>query len=217
MAKFHHNSHCGYSPNAYPIRYKRFIFGQRRVNVSRRAYFCVPKARFFIMKPSKRISILGVSVALLICSQFVLSGLNGVELVTVLLLSLSLSFGMVNGMIIATVFSCIRCFIFGFYPSVLILYLIYYNLFALFFGYFGRKKITKVRYVLIIVFAIIFTVCFSLLDDIITPLYYGLDMESSKAYFISSITFSIIPQSICSFITVSTLFYPLYTIFNMVK
>ncbi|MBQ0099874.1 MAG: hypothetical protein KBS91_04955, partial [Firmicutes bacterium] len=101
------------------------------------------------MKTTKRITVIALYVALLLSAQFLLSGISGVEVVTVLFLSFCFVFGAVNGIIVATLFSIIRCFIFGFYPTVLIVYLIYYNLFALFFGLFGRKKLTKVRFVLV--------------------------------------------------------------------
>ena len=42
-------------------------------------------------------------------------------------------------MITATCFSLLRCLLFGFYPNIIILYLIYYNLFALLFGTLGKK------------------------------------------------------------------------------
>ena len=83
---------------------------------------------------AKKIAACAVMVALLIAVQFALSFVPGVELVTVLLLCFCYAFGRACGVITATAFSLLRCMLFGFMPNVLILYLVYYNLFALLFG-----------------------------------------------------------------------------------
>ncbi len=49
------------------------------------------------MKAAKEIALVGVFTALLIGGQFVLSGISGVEIVTVLLLSFSYCFGIRMG------------------------------------------------------------------------------------------------------------------------
>ena len=79
------------------------------------------------MKSAKKIILPGVFTALLIGGQFALSGISGIEIVTVLLLTFVYKYGIKQGLFVANAFSLIRCFIFGFIPSVLILYLIYYN------------------------------------------------------------------------------------------
>lgn len=90
------------------------------------------------LTPSKKIAYSAVAAALLIGGQLALSAVAGVEIVTVLLLCFSYVFGIWCGVFAALTFSLLRCFIFGFYPSAVILYLIYYPLFALLFGALGK-------------------------------------------------------------------------------
>ena len=90
---------------------------------------------------AKKIAVCAVTVALLIAVQFALSFVSGVELVTVLLLCFCYTFGVACGMLVATAFSLIRCLLFGFMPNVVLLYLIYYNLFALLFGSLRKHKL----------------------------------------------------------------------------
>ena len=116
----------------------------------------------------------------------------------------------------ANAFSLLRCFIFGFFPSVLILYLIYYNIFAIVAGLLGKMRKGKVgvRERVIIVFAaVVMTVFFTALDDIITPLYYGFDSETAKAYALASLA-AMVPQIICAIITVAVLFPALVKAFG---
>lgn len=165
------------------------------------------------MDTAKGITSIGLYVALLLGTQLVLSSISGIEIVTVLLLSFCYVFGTTKGICVATIFSILRCLIFGFYPSVIILYLIYYNVFAIFFGWIGikfGKSINCTKHILIIVFASIFTLLFTLLDDIITPLFYGLDFMAFKSYFMYSLT-TLVPQIICTIVTVLILFVPLIT------
>lgn len=223
---------------------------------------------------AKKVAVCAVSVALLIALQFTLSYVPGVELVTVFLLCFCYTFGIYLGLITATCFSLLRCMIFGFDISVIVLYLIYYNLFAVLFGVLGKKTIPSwlsfviltvtaaisacfavkglpisilyqpqitillwvifsISIVLIIVYAILLskhkgkevasvtalaavcTMCLSLIDDIITPLIYGYSMGATKVYFINSLTV-MIPQILCTLISVALLFHPLVTIFKKV-
>ena len=78
--------------------------------------------------------------ALLLVVQFVLSFLQGVELVTALLLAFSYFFGKKCGVMTATAFSLLRCLLFGFFLNVVVLYLVYFNAFALFFGWLGERE-----------------------------------------------------------------------------
>ena len=80
-------------------------------------------------------------VALLTAVQFALSFVAGVELVTVLLLCFCYVFGIYYGLLTATAFSLVRCVLFGFVPNVVILYLIYYSLFAVLFGRLGHSRL----------------------------------------------------------------------------
>ena len=171
------------------------------------------------MKSVKEIATVAVFTALLIGGQLALSAVSGVEIVTVLLLSFSFYFGARLGMLGATAFSLLRCFVFGFFPSVLILYLIYYNLFALVFGFIGNRfgKEADMKKLIVITFiAVLMTVLFSLLDDVITPLFYGYTADAAKAYFFASF-YAMIPQSVCAVVTTVLLFPPLLGIYKRVK
>ena len=163
------------------------------------------------MKNTKFIVRVAMSVALLIAVQMALTAISGVELVTVILLCLSFCYGIRTGLTIATAFSLLRCFYFGFYIHIIVLYLIYYNLFALFFGWLGKRfagNITLVRHGIVVVSAVVFTVLFTLLDNTITVLMLGFQGNAAKVYFAQSLT-AMIPQTICAAVTVSLLFVPL--------
>ena len=141
---------------------------------------------------------IAVFVALTIVAQLCLSIIPGVEVVTVLFVTFSFAFGCRRGVIAATAFSLLRQLIFGFYPTVLVLYLIYYNLIALLFGFLGKwSKIPPQKIVFITALACICTVCFTILDNIITPLWYGYSKRALKVYFYASFSF-MIPQVICT-------------------
>ena len=163
------------------------------------------------MKKTKFIVRVAMSVALLIGAQMALSVVTGVEFVTVILLCLSFCYGIRTGLAIATTFSLLRCFFFGFQINVIVLYLVYYNLFVLAFGALGKcfaGKINLTRHVIIVATAVVFTVLFTLLDDLITPLIFAFGRNAAKVYFFQSLT-AMVPQMICTAISVSLLFIPL--------
>ena len=169
------------------------------------------------LRSAKESAYVAVFVALLIAVQLALSALPGVELVTVLFVSFAFVFGKGRGMVAATAFSILRQLVFGFHPQVLILYLVYYNLLTLLFGTIGqRMQEPKKKLFLIVLFACVSTVCFTLLDNIITPLWLGYTKRVAKLYFKASLTF-MLPQLICTAITVSVLFLPLYGVFRRLK
>ncbi len=157
--------------------------------------------------------------ALLIAVQFSLSMVQGVEVVTVLFLSYCAVFGVRSGLIVANAFSLLRCLLFGFFPAVIVLYLIYYNIFAVVFGMLGKSvyKLPPVkRVVMVTVAAVIMSAVFTLLDDIITPLMLGYGAQMAKIYFYNSLIVMGV-QAACSAVTVSLLFLPLTKVFDMVK
>ena len=163
------------------------------------------------MAKTKFIVRVAMCVALLIAVQMVLSALNGVELVTVILLCLSFCYGIRTGLAIATTFSLLRCFYFGFDIKIILLYLIYYNLFALFFGWMGTRfdgRVTLLRLGIIVAIAAVFTVMFTMLDNVLTVLMFGLRGNAITVYFLQSLT-AMVPQTICTLVTVSALFTPL--------
>lgn len=171
------------------------------------------------MRAAKEIALVSVFTALLIGGQFVLSGLSGIEVVTVLLLSFSYHYGVRRGLFVANAFSFLRCFIFGFFPTALILYFVYYNFFVVVFGFLGakfkRKWNTKIH-VLLVITACIMTVLFTGLDNVITPLFYGFSSDAAKAYAVASLT-TVIPQVICTLLTVSFILPILLRVFKKTR
>ncbi len=171
------------------------------------------------MKATKDLALIGVYTALLICSQFALTAISGVEIVTLLFTAFCFYFGVWRGVALATTFSLLRIIIFGFFPNVLILYLIYYNLFALVVGSLGKvmnKTINLKNVFIVVIVVLIMTILFTVIDNIVTPLFYAYTSEMTNAYWKLSLT-AVIPQSICAVISVSLLFPPLVRIFEKIK
>lgn len=166
------------------------------------------------MKSAKGIITAAVFTAVLIGAQFVLSGIAGVEIVTVLLLTFCYKCGVKQGMLVANAFTLLRCFIFGFFPNVMLLYFIYYNIFAVVFGLTGKvfKQSYGVRkHIVTVIAAVIMTALFTVLDNIITTVMYGFAPGAAKAYWIASL-YTAAPQMLCTLITVLFLFPPLFKI-----
>ena len=227
---------------------------------------------------ARMVAVCAVMTALLLAVQCALSFVAGVELVTAFLLVFCYVFGAKYGMITATAFSLLRNFIFGFAPDVIVLYLIYFNAFALLFGAMGKRRGHVAEYVcpalvlllaagtlalaihglpvsplmaarlevmLWALFAVLValfvgsvvlflgdrarigreaavlaslaafcTVCFTLLSDVITPLFYGWSMDVAIGYFYTGF-FAMVPQTLCAAVSVALLFYPLDRAFSM--
>ena len=167
-------------------------------------------------RTAKECALLAVFVAVVIAAQMVLSFIPGVEIVTVLFVSYSFVAGWKRGMFTATAFSLLRQIIFGFFPTVLILYLVYYNLLTFCFGILGKKIKKPTKYLpLIVILACFGTVLFTMLDNILTPLWYGYNEQVAKIYFYTSIPF-MIPQLLCTGVSVLSLFLPLSKIFKII-
>lgn len=160
------------------------------------------------MNSAKKIILPGVFTALLIGGQLALSGISGVEVVTVLLLTFVYRYGIGQGLLVANAFSLLRCFIFGFMPNVIVLYLIYYNIFVLVFGFIGKlfkHEYSIKKHIIVLFFSSIMTALFTMVDNVLTPLMYGFTVNAAKAYFVASL-YTVIPQSICTFVTVLIIF-----------
>ena len=171
------------------------------------------------MNKTKFVVRVAMCVALLIAGQLALSSVTGIEIVTVMLLSFCYCYGVRHGIAIATTFSLLRCFVFGFQINVIVLYLVYYNLFAVFFGWLGGHftgKNALLRTVVIVVAAVVFTALFTLLDDVITPLIFGFNENATRIYFYQSLA-AVIPQTICAAVTVTLLFHPLTRVIKKVN
>lgn len=169
------------------------------------------------MSAAKNISLIGIFTALLIGAQFALSAVSGVEVVTVLLISFAFYFGLGKSLLAVNAFSILRCFIFGFFADIIILYLVYYNLFVLVFGLLGVKfkhTLTAGRLAVIIAAAVVMTVLFTVLSDIITPLYYRFNWEEAKAFALASLT-AVIPQTVCTFLTTLFILPILIKVYNL--
>ena len=170
------------------------------------------------MKTAKELAIISVFTALLIGGQYALSFVSGVEVVTVLAVSFCYVFGVKRGALCMTAFSLLRCFIFGFFPNVVILYLVYYNLLAVTFGLIGKKlKNSKIliKLIVVVITSIILTVCFTLIDCVITPLFYQFTFVQANAYFLAYVP-TLTAQIISVAVTVSALFIPLITLLKKI-
>lgn len=166
---------------------------------------------------AKDCAYIAVLVALLIAAQLCFSAVPGVELVTVLVLSFSFVFGVKRSVIAATAFSLLRQFVFGVFPTVLVLYLVYYNALACVFGWLGRfVKPTAKGLIWMIMTACVCTVGFTMLDNILTPLWYGYTPRAAQAYFYASLSF-MIPHLVCTAVSVGVLFLPLTKMFKWIK
>ena len=169
-----------------------------------------------MVKSAKQIILSGVFTALLIGVQFILSGVAGVELVTVLLLCFCYKYGVRQGILVANAFSLLRCFVFGFFPNVIILYLIYYNLFALLFGCIGKKfksEYTVKKHICIVCVAVLMTAMFTMLDNVLYTLMYVNSLQGAKVYFLASIS-TLVPHLVCTFCTTLLLFRPFIKLFK---
>ena len=170
------------------------------------------------MNKTKFVVRVAMCVALLIAGQVALSSVTGIEIVTVMMVAFCWCYGIRHGLAVATTFSLLRCFVFGFQINVIVLYLIYYNLFALCFGWLGARftgKNALLQNVIAVVCAVVMTALFTLLDDVITPLMFAFSENATRVYFYQSLT-AVIPQTICAAVTVSLLFHPLTKVIQKV-
>lgn len=178
---------------------------------------CKNEPKKIIKNTAKEIAQLAVFVALVIAAQFVLSFVPGVEIVTLLFVSYAFVFGIRRGMLAATAFALLRQLLFGFYPTVLILYLLYFNGLSAVFGWLGRKVENPLRALWwLTLVACLCTACFTLMDNILTPLWYRYTQKAARAHFIASLPVAF-SQILCTAATVGGLFFPLYKAFCLIK
>lgn len=176
-----------------------------------------PKPKLTIKTTAREVARLAVFVALVIAAQLALAFVVGVEVVTLLFVTYAFTFGVRRGTLAATAFSLLRQLLFGFYPNVLLLYLTYYNGLTLCFGFLGGKVKNPLKNLWwLTLTACLCTVCFTLLDDVITPLWYGYTAKAARAYRIASLN-AMLPQVVCTGVTVGILFIPLYKAFCLIK
>ena len=165
---------------------------------------------------AKECAYTAVFVAFTLVAQLAFSFVAGVEIVTLLFFAYAFVFGAKRGAIVGLVFPVVRQLLFGFFPSVLILYLVYYPLVSVVIGLLGRGGKPLKKYPLILVFAVVLTATFTLLDDIITPLYYGLGWEQTRGYFYASLPVMCV-QMVSAGVTVAVGFLPLCKAFGIIK
>lgn len=169
-------------------------------------------------KSAKEIAYLALFSALVIGGQYALSAIPGVEIVTVLFVSYSFCMGKSRGMCAATTFSLLRQIVFGIFPTVLILYLVYFNFLAFLFGWLGNvsRKTGRTRLWLVTLLACLCTAFFTLLDWGISSIWFGYTWKAAKAYLLGSVSFAL-PQILCSLLTVGYLFLPLCKVFQTAR
>ena len=161
------------------------------------------------LKSAKEVARSAVFTAMVIGAQYALSAVPFAEIVTLLFAVYSYAFGGVRGVVSAVAFALLRQLLFGFFPVVLALYLIYFPLLCLVFGTLRKTKLSGWKLIVVaVVVAVGCTVGFTLLDNLLTPLYYGYTSRAARAYFNASVPF-MIGQSVCVAVTVGALFVPL--------
>lgn len=170
-----------------------------------------------VLTTAKECAYVAVFTALLIGVQWVLSAIPNVEAVTTLFICYAFSFGVRRSMVCATAFTLLRQFVFGFFPTVLILYLVFYNALAVLFGALGKTRMRGVKSLLLVLpIACICTACFTVLDNVITPLWYGYSARAMRLYFTASLPV-MITHIVSSAVGVALLFLPLTRAFVHVK
>ncbi len=167
-------------------------------------------AQLNTLHSAKEIARTAVFVAMLIGAQYAFSAVPFVEIVTLLFACYAYVFGAMRGVVAAVAFALLRQFLFGFYPVVLILYLAHFSLLSVVFGAVGKYcPLSGWRRLLLVVAVAMFcTVCFTLLDNVLTPMYYGYSERAAKMYFRASLPF-MIGQTVCVAVSMGVLFVPL--------
>lgn len=166
---------------------------------------------------AKEVARTAVFTAMAIGVQYALSAIPFVEIVTLLFAVYSYAFGGLRGALAAVAFALLRQLLFGVFPVVLILYLIHFPLLALAFGALRKTRLSGWKLLAAAVaLAVTFTVGFTLLDNLLTPLYYSYTPRAARAYFNASMPF-LIGQSVCVAATMGSLFLPLVKTIKKVK
>ena len=170
------------------------------------------------IRSAKEVARTAVFVATTIGAQYALSAVPFVEVVSLLFICYAFVFGMVRGVIAAVAFALLRQLLFGFYPVVLILYILYFSMLSVVFGLLPRWcKWTGWK--LLLIAALLAAVCaasFTLMDNLLTPWYYGYTPKAAQMYFNASIPF-LIGQTVCVCVSVAVLFLPLTKALYFVK
>lgn len=173
------------------------------------------KKNYSIQK-TKEVAYTAVFTALLIGAQIVLSGVAGVEIVTALFFSYAFMLGGKRASLAGVAFAFLRQLIFGFYVNVFLLYVIYFPIAGIAFGWMGKRGKPVERFPWAIVVAIVCAFLFTLIDDVVTPLWYGFGGGQTIAYFYASIPIMLM-QAVSVGITMAVGFLPLCKAFGIIK
>ena len=158
---------------------------------------------------AKEVARIAVFTATAIGAQYAFSAVPFVEIVTLLFAVFSYVFGGGRGALSAVAFALLRQLLFGFFPVVLILYLIHFPLLSLTCGALRKAKLSGGKLLAVaVILAVVCTIGFTLLDNLLTPVYYGYSARAASAYFKASLPF-MLGQSVCVAVTVGVLFLPL--------
>ena len=158
---------------------------------------------------AKEVARTAVFTAMVIGAQYALSAIPFVEVVTLLFAVYSYVFGGLRGAVAAVAFALLRQLLFGFFPVVLVLYLVYFPLLCLAFGALRKTKLSGWKLLAVATsVAVVCTIGFTLLDSLLTPLYYSYTPRAARAYFRAAVPF-MLGQSACVALSVGTLFAPL--------
>ena len=171
------------------------------------------------MKTAKKIAICGAFCALLIAIQYPLGAIKGIELVTVFFYAFCFVFGGACGVLVAVCYTLLRCFLHGFFPTVIILYLIYYPIFSLVGSAVGKtlKNSSPVRQIIFsVITTVLLTLFFHVADNIVTPLFFSYDKKTWIAYILQSVPVCI-TQCVCAGVSTALLFQPLKKAFLYVN
>ena len=170
------------------------------------------------MNRAKKIAICGAFCALLIVIQYAFSAIKGVELVTLFFITFCFTFGGLYGLLAAFSFSLLRCLLYGFFPNVLILYLVFYPTLALAAGVLGKRLKESSSFkqlIAVTIFGLVCTVYFSALDCVVTPLFYNYTQKAWIAYVYQCIPVCLI-QCCSTFASFLLLFLPLKKAFGLI-
>ena len=173
--------------------------------------------KIILKNTARELAQLAVFVALVIAAQLALSVVPGVEIVTLLFVAYAFVFGMRYGMLAATAFTLLRQLVFGFHPTVLILYMVYFNGLTAIFGALGKKVSNPLKHLWwLTIVACLCTVSFTLMDNIITSLWYRYAYKAARVYFLASLPVAF-SQAVCTAVSVGGLFFPLQKVFRLIK
>ncbi len=158
------------------------------------------------MNKTKDVTVTAMYTALLIAAQYALSFVAGVEVVSVMIAVFAAVFGSKKGVILGLSFSVVRCIFFGFYPTVIVLYAIYFPLYAFVVSIPARKNLDRLW--VVVPLAALLTACFTMLDNLLTPLMMGFAAKAWRAYFYASLP-TLATHVVSVAVSVAVLYAPL--------